>query len=223
MKRILCFAALALTLVLCSPSAVACSFGMYTYNDAWLDGDGNLVSENYTSGDTCSGAGYVAYADATVTLPSSNSYSASASGGSFAEAVTQAATANEQAGDGSVYTSNEVDYSCGDSLYASGILGFHFGYDFQWFYLNYINSEGRHYQALSCPDPDYQYAAPFSGNLGCKFTTLVRSSGSEYLWMGRVWASFLVRQLTFCSNAVVVNQSATPPAHPYCYEIEWTQ
>lgn len=87
---------------------------IYTYSDVWLDGNGNVVASNYTDGDSSCG-NYSAYADVTITMPSGYSQYASATASCCTEAIASASILQE-AGDGSVVGTNEVDFAfCGSA------------------------------------------------------------------------------------------------------------
>lgn len=101
--------------------AVAQSCGIYTYQDMWVDDNGNAVGENLSEGDASCGE-YTAFANVTLTMLSGNSQSGYGSGSPFAEALAAASTSGEQ-GDGLLDGSNEVDFSC-DSAFASFSLPF---------------------------------------------------------------------------------------------------
>src|SRR5581483_2580385 len=122
MKKLLLPMGISVVVLTLSPIlAVAQSCGIYTYQDMWVDDNGNAVGENLSEGDASCGE-YTAFANVTLTMPSGNSQSGYGSGSPFAEALAAASTSGEQ-GDGLLDGSNDVDFSC-DSAFASFSLPF---------------------------------------------------------------------------------------------------
>ncbi len=118
MRRLSLLIALSSVCMLIPDAAAACTLGMYTYNNTWVDDDGNLVGENYSQGDSNPCSSYTAAATVTVTMPGGASQWSSATGASFADAIAQSVVSSGQ-GNGTLDGDNEVDYSCGDSLFSS--------------------------------------------------------------------------------------------------------
>ena len=85
------------------PSNAAC--GMYTYQDMWMDTNGNALGENYTQATGCYGTS--TFSEVRLTMPSGYQVAGSATGSTIAEALAQSFALSES-GDGFLWGYNEA-------------------------------------------------------------------------------------------------------------------
>jgi hypothetical protein len=90
--------------------------GIYTYQNLFVDSNGNVLGDNFTQAQ-CSGSS--SYAESHVNLPSGTQRWASANGAVTAEAVAHALTTASDDGSGSFFGDNDAWGTCWEDSYFS--------------------------------------------------------------------------------------------------------
>jgi hypothetical protein len=199
-------------LLIFTASAVdASTCGMYTYQDMLLDGNGNGIGENSTKvGSVCPGS--KVYAEVQIEAPSGYTYSASAQGATFAEAVAQFTPAQPGIGEFSVYNEFSAG-SCSNPLFGDYSFSWPFpvGESFTWFH---FVSGTTFDQMQPCPEPGH--------TISCTGEHIVYASKEDipglFVEVGRSWLRIFGRTLCSPFGKKVASQN-TAPERPYCYDL----
>ena len=207
MKNQWWFGLIALLFLYAIPSNAAC--GMYTYQDMWMDANGNALGENFTQVTGCYGTS--TYSAVHLTMPSGYQIAASATGSTTAEALAQSSVLS-QSGDGLLSGYSEVfsdvcDYF--DSFSFSRL--FSIGESFTWFRF----ASGTTFSKMQpCPEPGH--------TITCTRDTASFGDPNDihgvFLEIGQPWLRFF--GLTLCSPfAYTQGWQNTDPGRPYCYDL----